>query len=55
MMTPEQAAEEMRRIADTYDEEGGHIEADALMCQILRDLGYGEAMDIFRDMDKWYS
>lgn len=28
--------------------------ADELMCQILTDLGYGEGIDLFKKMEKYY-
>ena len=37
------------------DEEDAHVLADALMCEILRELGYGEGVDIFLNMSKWYA
>lgn len=47
-------ANEMRRIARINDELMGHIQADELMCELLRELGYGEGVEIFEQMDKWY-
>ena len=34
--------------------EKAHIQADELMCQILTDLGYGEGIDLFKKMEKYY-
>ena len=48
-------ANEMRRIARNSNTEMAHILADELMCKLLRELGYGEGIDIFEEMDKWYS
>ena len=48
-------ANEMRRIDRNNDTEMAHILADELMCKLLRELGYGEGVDIFKQMDKWYS
>lgn len=48
-------ANEMRRIDRNNDTEMAHILADELMCKLLRELGYGEGVDIFEKMDKWYS
>ena len=48
-------ANEMRRIDRNNDTEMAHILADELMCKLLRELGYGEGVDIFEQMDKWYS
>ncbi len=38
-----------------YDEEIAHCDADKLMCDLLRQIGYGEGIDIFEKSDKWYA
>jgi len=38
-----------------YDGESQHQDADKLMCGVLRSLGYGDGVDIFEKMHKWYS
>ena len=48
-------ANEMRRIDRDDNTERAHNHADELMCKLLRELGYGEGVDIFEKMDKWYS
>ena len=48
-------ANEMRRIDRNNDTEMAHILADELMCKLLRELGYSEGVDIFEQMNKWYS
>ena len=61
--TPDEFAEEMTRIAKKLDDEEWiglnteecHIEADAMMCEILTALGYGKGVDIFNSMPKWYA
>ena len=64
--TPKTFAREMARLADMLDhredfsgwyidEETTHIMVDELMCDILRELGYGEGVDIFEKMPKWYA
>lgn len=34
--------------------EDAHIQADRLMCELLTDLGYGEGIDLFKKMEKYY-
>lgn len=53
----ERFAERMKSIQLEFkdDEEICHEEMDALMCETLRDLGYGEGVDIFEETPKWYS
>lgn len=54
VLTPAQFAACMRQVRE-YGPEMGHIEADGLIVDLLRALGYGEGADIFDDMPKWYS
>ena len=59
-MTPEEFKNEMQKISNQLgknhcDEEITHAEADDLMCNLLRELGYGEGVDVFEDMPKWYA
>lgn len=54
-ITPQKFAEEMRELANDWDEETGHICADDLMVKVLNQLGYGEGTEIFEGMSKWYS
>ena len=63
-MEPGEFAERMREIAtlsksiydDPYNnEETSHAAADRLMADALRGLGYGDGIDIFDSMTRWYS
>lgn len=55
-MTPEQFADAMREIAkNSGDTEMAHGDADDLLCKVLTQLGYGEGVKIFEEMDKWYA
>lgn len=51
------AAAKMRKIGeDEYlDNEVAHREADSLLCETLRELGYGEMVDEFHNIHKWYA
>ena len=62
VMTPINFAKKMRSIInDNIDREGhydcecGHLAMDNLMCDLLRDLGYGDGIDIFEDSGRWYA
>ena len=60
MITPEEFAEQMRNIANGngpygFDEEVSHGSGDYLMEETLIELGYGEGVEIFRNMPKWYA
>ena len=56
-MTTIEFKEKMIEIAkrNDLDEEATHAEADYLMCDILTDLGYGEGVNIFYEMTRWYA
>lgn len=56
-LTPAELLAEMKALYDArnYDEEGCHQQADALMVEVLRALGYGAAMDVFEAAHKWYA
>jgi hypothetical protein len=54
-MTPEEFAKKMREIFRKRDKEGRHSEADKLMCELLKSLGYEKGVKIFEKSDKWYS
>ena len=57
VLTPEEFAEQMRRLVKVYghDEEMFHIEADGLMAALLIALGYEKGVKEFIKQPKWYS
>ena len=56
MITPEDFKERMNVLADdTGDTELCHEYMDDLMCDVLRELGYGEGIDVFESTHKWYA
>lgn len=54
VMTPNEFKEEMKLIANEGDIGNGHVEMDSLMCDLLIALGYGEGVEIFNSVEKWY-
>ena len=54
-MSPKEFSEKMQTIAEVRDPEEGHSKMDDLMCELLKSLGYGEGVEIFEDVEKWYS
>lgn len=54
-MTPEEFARRMREIAADEDQESRHVNADVLMEEVLRSLGYGEGCDVYHNMPLWYA
>lgn len=69
MITPEEFKQKMIEIKELDREtakekygdnyfstvEDNHRYADWLMCEVLTELGYGEGVEIFEDMERWYS
>lgn len=69
VMTPEEFAERMRELivknthpieflgddVPYFDPEDCHPEMDELLCKVLKQLGYGEGVDIFKNTKKWYA
>jgi len=55
-MTPEEFKKNMAEISAIAEnnEEAAHRGADFLICLLLREIGYGDGVDIFRDMPKRY-
>ena len=52
--SPDHVAERMAAFAE-LDAEGRHMQGDALLCDTLRALGYGNAVDEFERWMKWYA
>ncbi len=61
-MTPEEFKKAMIEIVGRTpekkgygDPEGSHSAADDLLCQVLKDLGYNEGIEIFLESERWYA
>ena len=61
-ISPEEFKKKMKELQikeDTrgtyFDREQMHIAMDELMCEVLRDLGYSEGVEIFENTGKWYA
>lgn len=46
---------ELKRESLEEDTEGAHVAADALLCEILDNLGFKELTKIFWEMERWYA
>ena len=55
LYTPQEFAQAMAELAENRDKEERHEAMDDLMCEVLREAGYGEGIDIFEDTAKWYA
>ena len=47
--------EHIRSWQGQRDKETAHIEADALLCELLRELDYGPVVDEWEKVIKWHS
>ena len=50
----EEAAEKIKEYTDEQDQESAHINADELLCDLLR-VHFPESVKAFEAMDKWYA
>lgn len=50
-----EAVAKLEAIEKSGDTEGGHIEADGILCDVLKALGCGEVAEAFEKLDKWYA
>ena len=42
-------------VSTSLDKEDRHRKMDALMCEVLRSIGYDDGIDIFEETSKWYA
>ena len=60
ILTQEEFTEAMRKCYDEAttgwrDYEIAHKKADAVICDLLTALGYGDGVELFEQMPKWYA
>jgi hypothetical protein len=51
---PKAFAQKMRKLL-SGDYEVAHMDMDLLILDLLRELGYEEAVEVFISQDKWYA
>jgi hypothetical protein len=51
----EKYLQKMKDVAKNHDAEVAHCDADDLLCELLKDLGYEEIIEAFESVDKWYA
>ena len=55
-ITPAEFEDKMKEIVNSgMEPDEAHIEADSLMMDILKSLGYEKGVQYFDAMEKWYS
>lgn len=57
-MTPAEFKERMQKLApreERIPSYNDYMDADLLLLECLRSLGYGEGCDIYEQIEKWYA
>lgn len=54
-MTHEEAVNKLRELQRCGDIEIAHSMADDVLCDLLIALGYGDVVDEFKAVEKWYA
>lgn len=54
-MTREDAIADLRALYGARDTEQAHVEADAVLCKMLTDLGYADVVRAWEHVKKWYA
>lgn len=55
-LTPRQKAiAELTALAGMRDIESVHSAADAVLCELLRILGYDDVVDAYEKLERWYA
>jgi hypothetical protein len=51
----EEYKQKLEALQDDPDTEKVHAVADGILCELLRNLGYGEVVDVYEQLDMWYA
>ena len=54
VMTREEAIERLKKAQGCGDTERSHEGADEVLCEVLLTLGYGDVVEEYRNVEKWY-
>ena len=50
-----EAVEKMKECVNNCDTEVAHLDADAVLCDVLTQLDYKELVDLYEKVKKWYA
>ena len=42
-------------VAKSHDVEGAHIEADEVLCDLLKQVGFTKVVEVYNKLEKWYA
>lgn len=51
----DEAIQELKKLQKTYDTEANHVEADEILCELLKELGFEDVVEQYNKIKKWYS
>jgi len=54
-MAKAKAMEDLIFLQASDDTEGAHARADEVLCDLLREMGFGDVVDAWDKIDKWYA
>lgn len=54
-MTKDEALLKLHEAKNNPDTELAHCDADDVLCELLVELGYGDVVDAFHQVKKWYA
>ena len=54
-MDRQQAIDALNDASQNMDIEIAHMQADEILCELLRDLGYIDVVDAWEAVEKWYA
>ena len=54
-MTKDEALNKLLECQKDDDQENAHADADDVLCSILQSLGYGDVVDEYKKVDKWFA
>lgn len=49
------ALSKLKTVQRWADAEAAHKEADEILCRVLNELGYGDVVEEWRQVRKWYA
>ena len=54
-MDRNEALQRLRELQKSGDPEGAHSQADDVLCDLLRAVGYGDVVVAWEAVDRWYA
>lgn len=55
ILTKEQAIATLQMLQQSHDTEMAHIDADDVLCKLLKSLGYEDVVSEYQKINKWFA